>query len=215
MTALYPAPSVADQFRPPSLHDAFVGQSVGPQPEDTAGAEHPSCASESCGLVEVRVARVQEIARRVVDVHQDRVVGVLVLPTKRNTCADRLEEVRGYKAASGVGRQLLAQRTRCRRCHSITSGSASITSSVRMRWSAKTALAVYPRPRPPTATSRPSPWMSAGCRALERSHRLLAAAVVVLPTAGDSRGVQPSRGGRLEQVRRRGSCFDGAALSNR
>lgn len=110
MTALYPAPSVADQFRPPSLHDAFVGQSVGPQPEDTAGAEHPSCASESCGLVEVRVARVQEIARRVVDVHQDRVVGVLVLPTKRNTCADRLEEVRGYKAASGVGRQLLAQR---------------------------------------------------------------------------------------------------------
>jgi hypothetical protein len=85
------------------VDEGVVGRVVGPQREHAAGAEMPAESAESGRRVEVRVARVEQVSGRVVDVDQQRIEPIRVAFVQhRRVVPDELEEVTVDQPAARV-----------------------------------------------------------------------------------------------------------------
>ncbi len=120
-----------------------VGRVVRPQREDPAGPQPPGQPAYAVLGVERRVARVQEVPRRVVDVDDDGVEqspGLRCRPSRRRPTGRRSRRARAGTAASLDDETLTG--TRPRSCQPMTASSASTTTSERTRGSSSTVCAV-------------------------------------------------------------------------
>ena len=115
-----------------SMQERVVGRVVRPERERSARSQVTGCGAQPRGRVQIAVAVGEPVARRVVDVDQDRVVARAV---GRRLGAHEREEVVLDEHRARVVDQLGRDRQQLAPCQSMTAGSVSTTVSVATRGS--------------------------------------------------------------------------------